>query len=200
MTARDSRGFTLVELLVVIAIIGLLIAILLPAVQMAREAARRMSCRNNLRQLGLAMQEYHDTHNKFPPGVIDLDNDFRNGRHSGFTLLLPFLEQQNLHHAYDFNVPWNAGPNQALAHTRLSVLLCPSSGSDVPQHGGVSGAATDYAFSKGPLAYLCRQPVQPRGMFAINDKVRMADITDGTSHTFAAGEAASSGILAAQAP
>ena len=92
---KDRHAFTIVELLVVIAIIGLLVALLLPAVQAAREAARRLSCRNNLKQLGLAVQLYHDAFKQVPSGVIDLDDNARVGRHSGFALLLPYLEQAN---------------------------------------------------------------------------------------------------------
>ncbi len=197
---KDRQAFTIVELLVVIAIIGLLVALLLPAVQAAREAARRLSCRNNLKQLGLAVQLYHDAFKQVPSGVIDLDDNARVGRHSGFALLLPYLEQENLHADYNFNVSWQTSSNASLAAVRLSVLLCPSSPDDLPQDGGRPGSPTHYAFSKGPLAYLCRQPLPIRGMFDINSKIRMADIIDGTSQTFALGEAACGGTLAARAP
>ena len=190
------RAFTLVELLVVIAIIGILVALLLPAVQFAREAARRTQCSNNLKQLGLALHGYHDTHKRFPSGIIASEDDFRDGLHSGFALLLPFFEEQNLHRAYDFDTAWRSGNNLALAQTRVDVLLCPSSGNQVPQDGGVPGAATDYALSKGPLAYLCAK-ASGGGMFDINSGVRIAEILDGTSHTFAIGEAASSRNLPA---
>ncbi len=193
---NTRHAFTLVELLVVIAIIGILVALLLPAVQAAREAARRTSCTNNLKQLGLALHGYHGTHKRFPSGVIASGDNFRDGLHSGFTLLLQFLEQQSLHQAYDFNTTWRTGNNLDLAQTRLDVLLCPSTGNQVFQDGGVPGAPTDYAFSKGPLAYLCTNQAGG-GLFDINSRIRIAEIRDGTSHTFAMGEAASSPNLRA---
>lgn len=113
-TSRKSRGFTLVELLVVIAIIGILVALLLPAVQAAREAARRMSCSNNLKQFGVALHNYHDTYKVFPsgtlnagiasvrPSMISHQNNILN--HTGHSLILPFMEQQPLHDKIDFRI------------------------------------------------------------------------------------------------
>ena len=187
---QHAEAFTIVELLVVLAIIGLLVALLLPAVQVARESARRVQCNNNLKQLGLALHAYHGTLGTFPAGVIDSDHDFRDGLHSGFVLLLPFIEQDILYHAYDFDASWRSPVNLLIAQTRLQLLICPSSGSTVPQDGGVPGAPTDYAFSKGPLSYLCTQ-ANGLGMFDLNSQVRVAKIQDGTSHTFAMGEAVS---------
>src|SRR5690349_22458600 len=105
--APVRRAFTLVELLVVIAIIGILVALLLPAVQSAREAARRMQCQNNLKQLGLALHNYHDTNQSFPPcmsfdkDVSDISNT-PNYRANWVIRILPFCEQQNLYNAFDF--------------------------------------------------------------------------------------------------
>jgi len=195
-TENIRRGFTLIELLVVIAIIGILVSLLLPAVQSARESARRAQCSNNLKQVGLALHGFHGAQNAFPSGVITADDNFRDGLHSGFTLLLPYLEKQNLHQAYDFNSSWRSENNLALAQSRIELLLCPSSEHQVPQDGGVPGAPTDYAFSKGPLAYLCEEATSS-GMFDVNSRVRFAEITDGTSHTFALGEAASNPNLPA---
>src|SRR5688500_207828 len=103
--SRAKAGFTLVELLVVIAIIGILVALLLPAVQAAREAARRMSCGNNLKQIALSLQNYHDTYKVFPPGGVG-SNNLANPNYATWSIfILPFMEQQNLHSRYDFNVP-----------------------------------------------------------------------------------------------
>lgn len=151
---RRSHGFTLVELLVVIAIIGILVALLLPAVQAAREAARRSQCANNLKQIGIALQNYHDLHLVFPPAKIGAGSmsykypaaeSWRNvvTNTTGFLLLLPQLEQQPLYQLYNFNYPsslcsWNSGGkvlaggattsvyNQQVYSKQLSAYTCPS--------------------------------------------------------------------------
>ncbi len=141
---RRSRGFTLVELLVVIAIIGILVALLLPAVQAAREAARRMSCSNNLKQLGLACHNYHDTYKIFPPAILasgqhtsnpGLISNVKNT--TGWALLLPFYEQGPAHDQYNFDVCSSSASrygkvvgndtiNQAIYGAKYSILECPS--------------------------------------------------------------------------
>ena len=145
---RRKRGFTLIELLVVIAIIAILIALLLPAVQQAREAARRTQCKNNLKQLALAVHNYHDTANTFPPGYI-----FAPPNHvtrNVLTSILPYIEQANLFQSIDQNVPMFAGPtgydpvihakNVALAATIIPAFLCASS---------VGNQTDDYLYPRG---------------------------------------------------
>ena len=130
MPAR-KRGFTLIELLVVIAIIAILIALLLPAVQQAREAARRTQCKNNLKQLGLAVHNYHDVFLKFPPGYSQVRLPTSTGAfqgHSVFYSLLPYIEQANLFATFDHNVPLNnrATAPGVLSGTIINAFLCPS--------------------------------------------------------------------------
>lgn len=148
---RRLRGFTLVELLVVIAIIGILVALLLPAIQAAREAARRTQCNNNMKNIAVAMHNYHDTHGVLPSGTIDAASSAstmaahqnRLLNHTGHMLLLPFIEQQALHDEINFNIASsgyidNAGPvvggwpnsNTPLMKTLLPAYLCPSDRGD----------------------------------------------------------------------
>jgi prepilin-type N-terminal cleavage/methylation domain-containing protein/prepilin-type processing-associated H-X9-DG protein len=131
LPANQRPGFTLIELLVVIAIIGVLIALLLPAVQAAREAARRMACANNLKQLGLAAHNYHDTHGTFPPGAVGpISPAFPQyaalKHHALGTFLLPYLEQQPLADQYRWDDSWFDSPNQPVVKTPLSIWQCPS--------------------------------------------------------------------------
>ena len=129
--AIRGRGFTLIELLVVIAIIAVLIALLLPAVQQAREAARRTQCRNNLKQIGLALHNYHDVHQVLPSGWIAVQ-DGQPAPHDGLsgfgwaTMILPYLEQQNLYDALDLNLAVNDHDNEPLIRQRLAAYSCPS--------------------------------------------------------------------------
>ena len=196
---KPRRGFTLIELLVVIAVIAILIALLLPAVQQAREAARRTGCRNNLKQLGIALHNYHELHSTFPPGVVARSNNLQNAMHAGLTLILPQLEQKNVYDRYNFNLPWSDPYNVAAANVAIAVFRCPTAGAPVPHHGGFPLPATDYAFSKGPRAFLCLRG-NGGGMFDVNSHVRASDVRDGLSNTFAMGEAATAANLAAQAP
>lgn len=194
---RRRLGFTLVELLVVIAIIGVLIGMLLPAVQMVREAARRIHCSNNLKQLTVAALNFESTHGKFPPGVVDDDDDLRDARVSGWVYLLPYLEANNVYDRYDLNQDWKSTSNFALAQQyRPSFLQCPSNTSMVEQHGGFSAPASDYAMNKGPEAYLVRQ-TSCVGAFGINCQLTTASFRDGMSNTFLMGEAASNPAIPA---
>lgn len=138
---RSRPGFTLIELLVVIAIISVLIALLLPAVQQAREAARRTQCRNNLKQMGLALHNYHDSYNTFPPGIVSrlanptwvmapgacnsAPDDLGPGW-SFFARMLPYLEQGNFHNTINFNLPLSDPANAAARRTVVGAYRCPS--------------------------------------------------------------------------
>ena len=123
---RTRKGFTLIELLVVIAIIAILIALLLPAVQQAREAARRSTCKNNLKQIGISLHNYHDVHNAFPPGWIAVENNSPNIEgESGFgwgTMLLPYMDQAPLYQQMDFTVAMDVAPNRDLLSHVLPTL------------------------------------------------------------------------------
>lgn len=189
----QRRAFTLIELLIVIAIIGILIALLLPAIQKVREAAGRTECSNHLKQLGLALEMHHGDHRSYPPGIVATSSDVRNGLHNGFVFLLPYLEQANLHRQYNFQVSWKHPDNRGIARHRIPTLLCPMNSHQVPQNGGIEGAPTDYAFSKGATAHLCRNNLSlpGAGLFDVNQRRRKAHVTDGLSNTLAMGEAAS---------
>src|SRR5437016_1264576 len=105
------RGFTLIELLAVIAVIAVLIAVLLPAIQRVRETANRLSCANNLQQLGLALHNYHGTNGCFPPGLVSSSSNISDAEASGFTYLLPFIEQDTVQRLYHFDLPWYDSEN-----------------------------------------------------------------------------------------
>ncbi len=122
---RKLRGFTLIELLVVIAIIAVLIALLLPAVQQAREAARRSACKNNLKQMGLALHNYEETYKMFPASRINLTGPVF--QRTWITSCLPYLDQAPLYNLYDSNLPWFAVANDPATKTVLNVVMCPSS-------------------------------------------------------------------------
>jgi prepilin-type N-terminal cleavage/methylation domain-containing protein/prepilin-type processing-associated H-X9-DG protein len=197
-------AFTLIELLVVIAILSILIALLLPAVQKVREAASRIKCANNLKQIGLALHLHHDANRSFPTGYsIRGSNNLELGGFGGFVHLLPYLEQDNLARRWDLNGKWFEPPNSALVSTQVKVFYCPSNRPDgvvdmsflVPRAGRPlpNLAATDYLLCKGANAALCevaQVPPAGRGVFDVNTRTTLAEIADGASQTFAAGEGA----------
>ncbi len=192
--SRNQRGFTLIELLVVIAIIAILVALLLPAVQQAREAARRSQCRNHLKQFGLALHNYHDTHNVLPYGTR---NNGIASRDTWFQRILPFLEQGNYYDAY-----WQWHETQSAAgghdgngrtyvhHTStaivaqpIDVAMCPSD----PQGPALNQGRFqgNYVISHGALENI---RAAGSGMAFPNSRIKLRDVIDGTSNTLLASE------------
>jgi prepilin-type N-terminal cleavage/methylation domain-containing protein/prepilin-type processing-associated H-X9-DG protein len=194
------RGFTLIELLVVIAIIAVLIALLLPAVQAAREAARRTQCVNNLKQMGLALHNYHDAVLAFPPGyiaampIVDFETDVSPGW-SWASMILPQLDQSPLYSSINVWLPVAAPANTTAIVTSLSVFLCPSDQIPSRTFAVTDGfantvatvAATSYADSTGSdaadVAIGLNNDGLGNGLFSRNSSIRIAAITDGTSQT-----------------
>ena len=186
-----KHGFTLIELLVVIAIIAILIALLLPAVQQAREAARRSTCKNNLKQIGLALHNYHDTHRIFPPGSVYSSSAAPGGtnRINAWVFILPFMEQASLYNQWDFDYDVYSSQNNEPLKTPVDAYFCPSR-PRAGTHGGSSPeiAYGDYALSVGTGHCNSETPSNWKGLFSQNSSVRMRDIIDGTSNTIAGGE------------
>jgi prepilin-type N-terminal cleavage/methylation domain-containing protein/prepilin-type processing-associated H-X9-DG protein len=193
MIHRLRRGFTLIELLVVIAIIAVLIALLLPAVQQAREAARRTQCRNNLKQIGLALHNYHSTHNIYPSlsspkpnagnpswGILPWEG------FSPQTMLLPYTDQAPLYQSLNFNLSCSESPNIEGSRRKIPGFICPS---DVEYANGNTwsgpGPGNNYGASTGPNGVYTSAAQNERGHFRNSKGVRIGDLTDGTSNTFA---------------
>jgi prepilin-type N-terminal cleavage/methylation domain-containing protein/prepilin-type processing-associated H-X9-DG protein len=198
MISKRARGFTLIELLVVIAIISTLIGMLLPAVQKAREAAARLSCTNNLKQIGLAMHMHHNDHDKFPPSRLT------GGRATWPVLILPYLEQDNLYRQWSLGYSYYQ-QNQIARTTPVKGFFCPSrraaggaTGSsltgDVPSDGSssanVPGALGDYAVvvDRSGVDYSNNYNSGLHGAFQLGAGLRFADFPDGTSSTLLVGE------------
>ncbi len=187
-----SRGFTLIELLVVIAIIAILIALLLPAVQQAREAARRISCRNNLRQFGLALHNYLDTYSTFPPSYCAVPGVTTSvgGQWSARARVLPFVEQGNLQNLIDWGTAYSQ--QLAVATTRVSTFLCPSEIHDqvrVNSSGVPRDYPANYTINMGTWKIWDPQDgTGGDGSFHPNSRFTVAHFTDGTSNTLMAAE------------
>ncbi len=195
---RKHRGFTLIELLVVIAIIGILVSLLLPAVQQVRAAARKTQCEDHLKQLGVALHNYHGTYHMFPAAHMDTGTTGRAYRHqlSWLTYLLPYVEQKPVYDLINFKLigPSNSSPNPngsatgnpaffAAGGSDIAVFLCPS---DPVDRVSPTWAPTNYLANQG-VNCRCRGK-SCSGVFGHDTWTRMAEITDGTSHTIAIGE------------
>jgi prepilin-type N-terminal cleavage/methylation domain-containing protein/prepilin-type processing-associated H-X9-DG protein len=212
MSLRFRRAFTLVELLVVIAIIGVLVALLLPAVQAAREAARRSQCLNNLRQIGLALHTYHDTFRVFPPAYLtvpggspnmgppDPDSGDAGPGWTALMLILPQIEQGNLFTSFDLNSPCWSAKNAVPVQHSVNTYLCPSAN----HHGRTyqvkddSGKVLTTFARSNYVAHAGREDLWDLpnadlsqiadGTFYRNSRTRMAEITDGLTNTIFFGE------------
>ncbi len=206
---RPPRAFTLIELLVSISIIALLIALLLPAVMQAREAARRTQCRNNLKQIGLALHNYHDAHYSFPIGARS-QNGFGLSFWPG---LLPALDQGNLYQQFDHDSIQNGFPffswvknGPLLDGVIIQAMRCPSSPLEEthpmgiymhmqPSYVGISGASNEDGFPAKRISFCC-SPISPPdgilsadGILIPNANIKLRDISDGTSNMIVVGEA-----------
>jgi prepilin-type N-terminal cleavage/methylation domain-containing protein/prepilin-type processing-associated H-X9-DG protein len=218
VTFRTREGFTLIELLVVIGIISVLIGLLLPAVQRVREAASRLKCQNNLKQIGLALHNYHDRRGCFPPGYIS-NQVLTDGTGPGWgwaAHLLPDLEQDTLHRLIDFSLPIVDPVHAPVLSANIGFLRCPSDprqdpirASEFVNPAGLTAdlGRSNYVGCYGNTPFLGEPPevlthhlvidgISGRGMFYRNSRTRIADITDGTSHTIAVGEKSAQNTLA----
>jgi len=191
---KRQRAFTLIELLVVIAIIAILIALLLPAVQQAREAARSAQCKNNLKQIGLAVHNYIDVHRKIPPGAcvdLSVSSTGNNGSWGVHGRILPFLEQANLYEQVDLSIGWDFQP--VISGLSTAVYSCPSDpGADQVRTFSDSRPTlipTTYGFNYG--TWFVFDPATGRGgdgLFYPNASLSFQNVTDGSSNTLLAAE------------
>jgi prepilin-type N-terminal cleavage/methylation domain-containing protein len=198
MPKRAKKGFTLIELLVVIAIIAILIALLLPAVQQAREAARRSQCKNNLKQIGLSLMNYHDVHRTLPPGATVAFTGVGTSNGFGWTThILPFFDQAPLFKKLNTKVAFtdtaatNNSSNASLMSTILTAVRCPSdAGPDQDTTGGVPDMGTaNYVGNYGVgMPSLTANPRDVQGIMGVNTKVRIRDVKDGMSNVILAAE------------
>ncbi len=209
---KSHHGFSLIELLVVIAIIAILVALLLPAVQQAREAARRSQCKNNLKQIGIAFHNYHDTHRILPAATINTgygscDERFPAGEirnHTGYMFILPFLDQSAIYNEFDFSEPtgldaetyFNCSPPATMTWQLnatdhdIPVYLCPSASPQEPSTNFSQGLNRAHRVSYGFVQYTSgvsknytTDPYTGITAWGQNGAARFRDITDGTSNT-----------------
>ena len=183
--AKHSKhvGMSMVELLVVIAIIGMLVSLLLPAVQAAREAARQVSCKNNLRQIGISLHAYQDVHKTLPTGCLEWRSwrsPLSNRQFAWSAFLLPFLEQKALHDAIDFSLPFDSPRNAEAAGRRLNIYECPTA-----DNRNLIRGQTDYG---GLFGEMLVDSEQDDGVFLNERSIRFSEITDGLTHTLAVSE------------
>jgi len=178
-----QKGFTLVELLVVIAIIGILVALLLPAIQAAREAARRTECNQNLCQLVVAVHNYEMAWGVYPPGTIEAKGPIQNHahgyHHNWLVQLLPYMEQKNAYQQIDWKVGVYHKNNAPVRQLTIAHLLCPSQPASAENYSSYAGVHHDI---EAPI------DVNNNGVFFLNSRVTYDDITDGSAHTLFIGE------------
>ncbi len=203
--SRRSSGFTLIELLVVIAVIGVLIGLLLPAVQAAREAARRAQCTNNLKQIGIALNTYHESYNTFPPGYSSYyrldgqdagtaEDDIGPGWAWG-SMILPQMEQPSLYNAINFQLTMTYRANDTAQLLRVSSYICPSDvAKDTVPVRDETNSTTVYTVGTSNyvgmygLGEIGEAPGRGSGIFFRNSRIGFSQITDGSSQTLAVGE------------
>jgi prepilin-type N-terminal cleavage/methylation domain-containing protein/prepilin-type processing-associated H-X9-DG protein len=208
LRAALRAGMTLIELLVVVAIIGTLVALVLPAVQAARESARRAHCQNNLRQIGVALHIYHGARRQLPMGCVDKRISSTNpaGRQLAWSAeLLPQLEQPALWQRIDFQSAYDSAINSSAAIATVAIYICPSTTRTAPGREGhvvanplaqadmdaYRGAAIDY----GGIFGAAQTSPSANGVFLYDRPVTLSDVTDGTSHTLAVAEDSGRGWL-----
>ena len=175
-------GFTLIELLVAIAIIAVLIALLLPAVQMAREAARKTQCRNNLHQIGIGLHNYLSSHGVFPSSVVGTSGGAAQNHllHTWLTMILPHVEQDVLYNGYNFSIRFSHATNATVVSQVVEEFLCPSAINDPQVQAGFG--VNNYAANGGT------EPQVFDGVMFPISSIGVRDIVDGTSQTYVAGE------------
>ncbi len=184
---HTRRGFTLIELLVVIAIIAVLVALLLPAVQQAREAARRTQCKNNLMQIGIALHNYEMARECLPPGSVDPNRPIRNeakGYHVGWLVAtLPYLDQMNTYRAFNFADDVYSPANNGPRGVKINILFCPSNSAMTQTAGlGMTTYAGVHHHVEAPI------DIDNTGVLFLNSSIRYRDIDDGVSNTIFVGE------------